>query len=624
MKKNSVFKVALVLVLVLALIAGTFILPAKSVSAAEDGQQTIKIKSADFKKAKVKIAIYINGQKVKRKGFKVTGTVDGKKHTFVYVPCESFAGAIDAEYTKKNKDITIVTGENWKVTFTAGKDGYTYSAIVGKKYKDGPLNLGKTYTKNNIIYVPSYTYTVLAEKIGYKVETELKGKKFNITLTPPDENTTVTSNDNWQSVKTPTITKEINRLVGEAQETYEGGTITPVAQIVKQSSKSGEEFGIIGRFKAAVPNAEEKFVFFVLLKTKDGRAQITEVLDTNVATQINGLAGGWEQSEDVVITADEMTGFKQLMSNYDGVEYTPLCKVSQQTVSGINVCVFCQSRVIAPAAPYTYSFVYLSMDSNGAAKVTGIKTFNPEELKKEQAEKDKQEENIVDTLDISKASDDDYLRRTDGQFEAYTELGLAAALEECMKLNGNQDREAPDFVEIKTEVKNDITISHEISSMASVVLTNGATITIEKDGILQAAVDVLQGCNVIVKDGGKLWTTQGGDIENDSTISVEKGGELKSMFGGSVINTGTIKLSGVFYCGSVRYEGNTSVWFKNQGGKVSGSGEVISYGSYFDEADPLDMNDCVTMIKTELGKKTKITVSVDPESPSPVEMGGEE
>lgn len=40
-----------------------------------------------------------------------------------------------------------------------------------------------------------------------------------------------------------------------------------------------------------------------------------------------------------------------------------------------------------------------------------------------------------------------------------------------------------------------------ICVMGSLVITNGATITIEKGGIIQASTDILQGCKVIVKDG---------------------------------------------------------------------------------------------------------------------------
>lgn len=451
MKGKKHVKVLCVFALVLALAAECFILPAKQASAAEAGQM-VSITSSKLKKAKVNVAVYINGKKQSAKGFKVSGKLNGKKQTFMYVPCEAFAKAVDAKYSVKKKKATITTGDNWKMVFTSGKDGYTYAAIKGKKEKYGPVSLGKSYTKNKVVYVPADSMAILAEKLGLKVETKLKGKKYTVVISYPSDDP-----------------------AGENRQE-------------EQNDQAGQK--------------------------------------------------GQEEQND-------------------------------------------------------------QGGQNGQGST---------------------EEPVAEQLDLSKAVADDFVRRTDGNFEAYTELGLAAALEECMKLNNNWDD--PNFVEVKTEIKNDITVSHEICVMASLVITNGATVTIEKGGIIQASTDILQGCKVIVKDGGKFWTTQGGNIENDDTIIVEKGAEIASMMGGKVINHGTIELNGIFSCGSVRFDGNTGIWFENQGGKVTGNGDAVVSGAYFDKDDPIDLNDCADKLKTELGPDSKIKISVDPEGPSL--MGGED
>ena len=616
MKGKKHVKVFWVLALVLALAAECFILPTKQASAAEAGQM-VSITSSKLKKAKVNVAVYINGKKQSAKGFKVSGKLNGKKQTFMYVPCEAFAKAVDAKYSVKKKKVTITTGDNWKMVFTSGKDGYTYATIKGKKEKYGPVSLGKSYTKNKVVYVPADSMAILAEKLGLKVETKLKGKKYTVVISYPSDDPAGELSDDWQNAASATVTTDIAKSVEKAQETFVGSTITPVAQIVTQKTDNGEAYGLLGRIKATVPNATEKYVFFVIYVKADGTTEIIEIKDTELPTNINNLPGGWYQPESIELSAEEKAAFDKIISERDGVEYKPIAKVAEQVVAGKNVCVLCESRVVAPDAPTTYSFVYVYMGLDGKAEITDIKVFNPDENSEEgqgQEGQGNEEKPAAEMLDTSKATVDDFDRRTDGQFEAYTELGLAAALEECMKLNTNWDD--PNFVEIKTEVKNDITISHEISAMASVVLTNGATITIEKGGLLQAAVDVLQGCTVIVKDGGKFWTTQGGNIENDSTIIVEKGGEIRSMFGGKVINHGSIELNGTFSCGSVRFEGQTVIWFENQGGKVTGNGDAVVSGAYFDKNDPIDLNDCAAKLKTELGPDSKIKISVDPEGPS--------
>ena len=74
MKGKKHVKSFLVLALVLALVAESFILPAKQASAAEAGQM-VSISSSKLKKAKVNVAIYINGKKQSVKGFKVSASL---------------------------------------------------------------------------------------------------------------------------------------------------------------------------------------------------------------------------------------------------------------------------------------------------------------------------------------------------------------------------------------------------------------------------------------------------------------------------------------------------------------------------------------------------------------------
>ena len=475
MKGKKNVKVFWVLALVLALAAECFILPTKQASAAEAGQM-VSITSSKLKKAKVNVAVYINGKKQSAKGFKVSGKLNGKKQTFMYVPCEAFAKAVDAKYSVKKKKVTITTGDNWKMVFTSGKDGYTYATMKGKKEKYGPVSLGKSYTKNKVVYVPADSMAILAEKLGLKVETKLKGKKYTVVISYPTDNPGGELSDEWQNAESATVTTDIAKSVDKALETFAGSTITPVAQIVTQKTDNGKAYGLLGRSQATVPNATEKYVFFVIYVKADGTTEIIEIKDTEFPTNINGLPGGWYQPESIELTAEEKAAFDKLMSERDGVEYKPIAKVAEQVVAGKNVCVLCESRVVVPNAPTTYSFVYIYMGLDGKVEITDIKTYNPDE--DDQEGQSGEENPAAEMLDTSKATVDDFDRRTDGQFEAYTELGLAATLEECMKLNDNWDD--PNFVEIKTEVKNDITISHEISSMASVVLTNGATITLEK------------------------------------------------------------------------------------------------------------------------------------------------
>ncbi|MBR4776995.1 MAG: hypothetical protein IK007_05210, partial [Lachnospiraceae bacterium] len=418
MRRNKFFKGLLAAALVLALVAESFILSAKTVSAAEAGQM-VSISSSKLKKAKVNVAIYINGKKQSAKGFKVSGKLNGKKQTFMYIPCEAFAKAVDAQYSIKKKKVTITTGNNWKMTFTSGKDGYTYATIKGAKEKYGPVSLGKSYTKNKVIYVPAESFAVLAEKLGLNVETKLKGKKYTVIISYPSDNPGGELGDDWQNAASATVTTDIAKAVDKAQETFVGSTITPVAQIVTQKTDEGEAYGLLGRSQATVPNATEKYVFFVVYVGADGKTEIMEIRDTEFPTNINNLPGGWYQPESIELTAEETLAFDKLMSEMDGVEYRPIAKVAEQVVAGKNICVLCESRVVVPNAPTTYSFVYVSVGLDGKAEITEIKTFNPDEAGNGNEGQGSSEGQAAEMLDTSIASSEDYLRRTDGQFEVF-------------------------------------------------------------------------------------------------------------------------------------------------------------------------------------------------------------
>lgn len=122
-------------------------------------------------------------------------------------------------------------------------------------------------------------------------------------------------------------------------------------------------------------------------------------------------------------------------------------------------------------------------------------------------------------------------------------------------------------------IKKDMTIKGPITNMGEIYIPKGVTVTIAKGGILEGKIE--NRGTIIVKAGGEVATTMGGDITNYGTIQVAKGGAITSQMGGNVVNkkAGTIKLAGTLNCGAF---GN--VWFKNAG-KVSGAGtaEIICF-----------------------------------------------
>ena len=137
MKGKKYVKLLFTLALVLALFAESFILSAKTANAAEAGQM-VSITSSKLKKAKVNVAVYINGKKQSAKGFKVSGKLNGKKQTFMYVPAEAFAKAVDATYSIKKKKVTITTGNNWKMYLLPARTDIPMQPLRGKRKSTVP------------------------------------------------------------------------------------------------------------------------------------------------------------------------------------------------------------------------------------------------------------------------------------------------------------------------------------------------------------------------------------------------------------------------------------------------------------------------------------------------------
>ena len=100
MRKQKVFKAFMALALCLAIIAEAFLLPTTAVKAAQFGR-TVTVTSSALKKAKANIVLYVNGNKLSKKGFVTTGKVDGNKEEVVYVPAKAFVEALGGKYTQK-------------------------------------------------------------------------------------------------------------------------------------------------------------------------------------------------------------------------------------------------------------------------------------------------------------------------------------------------------------------------------------------------------------------------------------------------------------------------------------------------------------------------------------------
>ena len=125
----------------------------------------------------------------------------------------------------------------------------------------------------------------------------------------------------------------------------------------------------------------------------------------------------------------------------------------------------------------------------------------------------------------------------------------------------------------------DITIvdGQKIESRGYLRIPSGRTLTIEEGGLVEVSFQIEQGGKVIVKSGGRLYTTMGDDCVNHGQLIVEPDAEIKSQMGASIDNAadGYMKLDGVFFCNGYKdSDGTRHMWIGNEG-SLEGEGFVV-------------------------------------------------
>ena len=586
MKKQRSLKKFIAFTLALALLAGTFIIPSKTVKADQDINYTATVTSKALKNAKANIKAYLNGTKLAKKAFTVNGKVDGKKTSIVYVPSKAFCDAAGGVYKRSGKNVSI-TSDNIKLTFKVGKNAYTFTVTSedGNKQKF-TFKYGRSVKKSQI-YIPIDILVRFAEAANMTMNYELKGKKLNIEFYP-DTNIPVTGG--WEDTETIEVPEEIKTFFENGNKANpDDEQIIPVACIKKQIV-AGTNYLLICRASIPAKNEPEVFEFVTLYVDLNGEVKDGGFLPTGILTNINDLPGGWSQPDDVAFPPEYQGYFDQAAGNLDGVNYKPLAVLETQTVNGLNICILCEATVVYPGAEPFYAFLYVYVNPiEQTAEILDIKVVDNNE-----SGQDQPGEVAVEGVDYKQVSGAAYV--------VYTPLGLATVVNEDKATWGNIALIAKDMV-----------IDSEITTMGSIGVQSGVTVTIENGGTLAGTITVEEDAQIIVKEGGLLTTAQGDPegIYNMGTIIIEKDGMMLSRFGSTIVNSGkgTMTIEGAFYIGCVKFEGNTGIWFKNEGA-VNGKGKILVYGNALNDETP-DLEECLQEVLKMVGENTTISVGSD-------------
>jgi len=176
----------------------------------------------------------------------------------------------------------------------------------------------------------------------------------------------------WEKVDSPAITEEMAALVEKASANLTGAKYTPVAYLGRQVVSGTNHLVLCRTVSTVDPEAVETYMFVTVYEDLEGDAQITNVIDTGLATNIADLSGGWSQAESPEVTDEIKELCDKAFEKLVGVGYSPVALLSTQVVAGTNYCILCESTIVYPGAETTYAFVTLYKDLEGNVEVLDI------------------------------------------------------------------------------------------------------------------------------------------------------------------------------------------------------------------------------------------------------------
>ena len=182
----------------------------------------------------------------------------------------------------------------------------------------------------------------------------------------------------WEKAGSPEVTDDVKALVEKATEKLLGADYTPIAYLGSQVV-AGKNHRILCKVKAVTPEAEAKYAIITIYEDLEGRAEVTEILESEAATGIPGLAGGWNDPESPVMTEEASAALSKAADKLVGAEYTPIALLGTQVVAGTNYSILCRITAVTPSAEPGYSVVIVYEDLQGNAEITDTYDFTVSE-----------------------------------------------------------------------------------------------------------------------------------------------------------------------------------------------------------------------------------------------------
>lgn len=171
------------------------------------------------------------------------------------------------------------------------------------------------------------------------------------------------------------ISEDMKLLVAKAFENSKeyDGEYTPVAYLAYQIV-AGTNHCILCRNTVNGSDPCEVYSLVYIYEDLEGKAVVSDIIQSAVKTDINNMPGGWSLAESPVISIDIQKAFDKAAEVFD-TDYKAVALLSEQVVAGMNYCILCKNSVMHPGGALGYYFVYIYVDLEGNVSLENMTKF---------------------------------------------------------------------------------------------------------------------------------------------------------------------------------------------------------------------------------------------------------
>ena len=199
------------------------------------------------------------------------------------------------------------------------------------------------------------------------------GNKAENNASEENSSETIQSSDvltgGWSRADSPVITDDITAVLEKATEQMTGVVYTPVAYVGSQVV-AGTNHLVLCKSEPVVPDAVQTYVLLTIYEDLQGKAEITEILESGAEAGAPDLMGGWNAPDSPALTNEAKAALEKATEKLVGAKYTPIALLGTQVVAGTNYSVLCEITATSPEAEPNYSVVIVYENLEGGAEIT--------------------------------------------------------------------------------------------------------------------------------------------------------------------------------------------------------------------------------------------------------------